>query len=539
VRVFFRRNWANTLALLCCVLFVLSGSLWLWRPGVETDEALFTSGIWNIGPIAFIRIFKVDYPTMVMTYVGALKAFLWRPIFALLGVTAESIRFPALVIGALSVWCFYRLALQTVGVRAALAGVALLATDTIYLLTVRWDWGPVAIQHLTLTGGLLALVRFHQTSRRVFLFFGFFAFGLALWDKALFAWSLAALGVAGLIVFPREVWSRVRVVTVLVATAGLLAGAYPLIRYNVKNNWITFLSNAAKNEEGYAGKVRLLLHTLNAQATGAPIIREWWDGPARPLESGGEKAVARFAGWFGSPQTNLHPYLLLGSLLALPFVWRTPAGRAILFSVVWMAATWIQMASVQLGGTSTHHTILLWPMPVLIIAAGLAWASLRIPRGGIVLAVVIGAACLWNLAVTATWYTNLLRYGGVPAWTDAIYPVSDALRNTRAEKVCLVEWGFFDTLNGLHQGTLPLCITDDPVTDDGRRYASMQIANSNYVFLTHTPKNRTEPDRTERFLKFAGEQGYRREEIGTFADSNGRPVIELFRFVNAASMKQR
>jgi hypothetical protein len=536
-KVTINTNRANAFALLCCVLFVLSGSLWLWRPGVQTDEALFTAGIWNSHPIAFIRIFKVDYPTMVMTYVGALKSFVWRPVFALFGVTPESIRFPAVVIGALSVWCFYRLALHTVGVRSALAGVALLATDTIYLLTVRWDWGPVAIQHLMMVSGLLALVRFHQTSRLIYLFLGFFTFGLALWDKALFAWSLAALGLTGLVVFPREIRSRLRVATVVVATAGVLAGAYPLIRYNVKNNWVTFVSNAARNQEGYGFKARLLLHTLNAEATGSPIIREWWDGPARPLESSGEKAMARFAGWFGSPHTNLHPYLLLGSLLTLPFLWRTPARRAILFSLLWMAATWIQMASVQLGGTSTHHTVLLWPMPILIIAAGLAWASVRIRRGGLLLAIVIGAACVWNLAVTATWYTNLLRYGGVPAWTDAIYPASDALRNTTAEKVCLVEWGFFDTLNSFHQGRLPLCITDDPVTDDSRRYASMQISNPNYVFLTHTPKNRIEPERTDRFLKFAEEQGFRRTDLRTFADSNGRPVVELFRFVNGPSMK--
>lgn len=536
-KVTVNRQRANIFALLCCVLFVLSGSLWLWRPGVETDEALFTGGIWSIQPLAFIRIFKSDIATMVMTYVGALKAVLWRPIFAVWGVTPESIRFPALIIGALSVWCFYRLALRTVGQRAALAAVALLATDTTYLLTVRWDWGPVAIQHLMLTAGLLALVRFHQTSRLVFLFAGFFAFGLALWDKALFAWSLAALGVTGLVMFPREIWSRLRVVTVLAATAGLLAGAYPLIRYNVKNHWVTFLSNAARTQEPYSGKARLLLHTLNAEATGAPIIREWWDGPARAPESAAEKAVAGFSSLFGAPQKNVHPWLLLAALLSLPWVWRTPARRAILFSVVWIALTWIQMASVQMGGTSTHHTILLWPMPLLIIASGLAWASMRIPRGRIVFAAVIGAACFWNLVVTATWYNNLNRYGGVPAWTDAVYPVSDALRNTEAASVCLVEWGFYDTLNGFYKGKLPLCITDDPVTDDARKYALLQIGNPKNVFLTHTPKNRIETGRTERYLSFAEQHGFRRTDFRTFADSNGRPVVEMFRFEPVSSIK--
>jgi hypothetical protein len=417
-----------------------------------------------------------------------------------------------------------------VGRRAALAGVALLATDTTWLMTIRWDWGPVAIQHLMLTGGLLALVRFQQTSKLPLLALGFFAFGLALWDKALFAWSLAALGVTGLIVFPREIWSRLRIPTVLVATVALLAGAYPLIRYNVKNDWITFLSNAQRSQEPLSGKARLLYYTLNGEVSGTPIVREWWDGPPRELDSSLGRAVAAVSGAFGNPVRNIQPWLFLAAVIALPFVWRTPARRAILFSLVWIALTWIQMASVQMGGTSTHHTILLWPMPILIIAAGLAWASRQLRRGRTILAAIVAAACLWNLIVTATWYTRLLRYGGVPAWTDAIYPVSDALRTAGAEYVCLVEWGFYDNLNGLHEGKLPLCITDDPTTEDGRKYALRQITNPKYVFLTHTPKNRTEPARTDRYFTFAEEQGFRRTDIRTFADSNGRPVVEVFRF---------
>jgi hypothetical protein len=473
---------------------------------------------------------------MVMTYVGALKAQVWRPIFVLAGVSAESIRFPALLIGALGVWWFYRLSLRTVGQRAALAGAALLATDTTYLMTVRWDWGPVAFQHLFLIGGLLALVRFHQTKRLLFVFAGFFAFGLALWDKALFAWSLAALGVTGLVVFHREIWSHLRIATLLAATAGLLAGAYPLIRYNVKNDWVTFRSNAKPNTESYFNKAQLLQHTLNAEAVGAPIIREWWDGPHKQPETAAQRAVVAVSTFLGHPIRNLHELLFVAALLSLPFVWRTPARRAILFSLIWILLTWIQMAMVQMGGTSTHHTILLWPMPILIIASGLAWASYRVPRGRAVLAAVVGIACAWNLVVTNTWYSNLLRFGGVPAWTDAIYPLSDAMKTAKAEWVCLIEWGFYDNLNGFHQGKLPLCITDDPTTPEASKYALMQISNPNILYVTHAPKHAIEKDRTVRYLAFAEANGFRRVHVRHFADSNGRDVVETFRFEKAPSL---
>ena len=92
------RTAANIIALAFCFLFVLVGCLWIWRPGIQQDEALFAAGIY---PPFFrencVRAFKVEFPLMVMTYVGTLKAMLYRfLIFPVFEPTAASIRMPAL-----------------------------------------------------------------------------------------------------------------------------------------------------------------------------------------------------------------------------------------------------------------------------------------------------------------------------------------------------------------------------------------------------------------------------------------------------------
>src|SRR5215208_4214189 len=73
------RTTANIVALSLCLLFVLVGSLWIWRPGIQQDEALFAAGIY---PPFFrencVRIFKQEFPLMVMTYVGTPKAMFYR-----------------------------------------------------------------------------------------------------------------------------------------------------------------------------------------------------------------------------------------------------------------------------------------------------------------------------------------------------------------------------------------------------------------------------------------------------------------------------
>ncbi len=76
------------------------------------------------------------------------------------------------------------------------------------------------------------LLKFTSTGKRSTLFWGFFWFGLALWDKALFLWLFSGLAVAAVAVFPRELWSRCMPKNLGLAAAGLLLGALPLVAYN-------------------------------------------------------------------------------------------------------------------------------------------------------------------------------------------------------------------------------------------------------------------------------------------------------------------
>ena len=85
---------------------------------------------------------------------------------------------------------------RTVETRAALFGTALLATDASYLLTVRWDWGPVALQHLCLIGGVLAIVRFWQEN------------SLQLARRRLFRIRSGAVGQGALQLVDRGAWRR-------------------------------------------------------------------------------------------------------------------------------------------------------------------------------------------------------------------------------------------------------------------------------------------------------------------------------------------
>lgn len=511
---------ADGFALIFCLLFVAVGSLWISEIGIQNDEALFSAGIYPP--------FGIAPKLMVMTYVGTLKSYVYKPIFKLWAPSAASTRIPALLLGALTIWLFYLLLKRTLGRRAAVVGTCLLATDTTFLLTTRWDWGPVVLQHLCLVGGMVSILGFVSFFRLRYLALGFFLFGLGVWDKTIFLWSLAGLGVATLIVFPKRLFALVNLKTSGVASGAFLLGSAPFLYYNLRFNWITFRQNAAWSSDILGYKAGLLQATLEGSALFGGVPRDEWDGPIREPDDAAKRALVSVSHFVGSPRRNLQVALLLLTLALLPLVWRTPARTAFLFAFVYLVITWLQMAFTKDAGTGVHHPILMWPMPQLGIAGILAESSRRVRRIGTpLLAGVMALVAGSNLAVTSTYYANMLRNGGNVAWSDAIFPASEALPSLRPSYVCILDWGFFETIRMLHKGRVPVCVTGNPERDPTA--VRRQLADPNMVFIAHTKGLEFNAGEAERFVEFAKSEGYSKSDQRVFYDYNGRPIIEIFK----------
>jgi hypothetical protein len=170
----------------------------------------------------------------------------------------------------------------------------------------------------------------------------------------------------------------------------------------------------------------------------------------------------------------------------------------------------------------------MWPFPHLAIAAVLAETSRRLGRFGLpALTAIIAIACLSSIAVVGTYYTNMLRYGGVKEWTDAIYPAVEALPAMEPSHVCFLDWGFHDNVRLLTRGRVNVCAAVDAKADP--ETAKRQIAVPGIVYMTHTEPNRLQPELTTAFLKVATSEGYRQSDQRVFYDYNGRPIIEVFK----------
>src|SRR5215472_436165 len=225
-------------------VFAASAFLFVPRLGIEADEAMITNGIYDHGaPLYSWKFGSAEVPVMLISYLGALKTWLYNPYFAVWAPSAVSLRLPAVLAGVATLWLFFALLDRLAGRVAAWIGTLLLATDSSFLLIESTDFGFVALQFVLKLSAILLLLKFHRGGCLRFLAGGFFCLGLALWDKAVFIWVLCGLAVAMLVVVPRAVWRHLTWRNFAIASATMALGALPLLIYNVVRPLETLRAN--------------------------------------------------------------------------------------------------------------------------------------------------------------------------------------------------------------------------------------------------------------------------------------------------------
>ncbi len=523
--------------LLACLVFFFTGLALLPWPGPQNDELFFAGPIYAPDSAFFqLEIGAWKIPFMVMSYSGALKTWLYAGLFHFLAADQWSLRLPVLLMGLGSIWLTWSLVCRLAGSRAAAVTVALLATDTMFLLTNLFDWGPVAIQHLLLLGGLLAAHLWLSSRSTKHLVIAAVCWGLGLWDKALLIWPLAGLGAASFFLYPRELFQALRPKTLGLALASFFLAAAPLVWYNLARPGETATQNTHLAFSELQGKVQVLRQTVNATSLyNYMIFRDPADSP-RPPRTRLERLSIRLSTLAGDHYANwMLPVWVLGFVCSLA-LWRSTHYRLLFFLLVATFICWVLMALTKGAGTSPHHTILLWPFPAMILGIVFSELAARIPRFGVpVLWTVITVLCAQNLLTTNQYLARFIVNGAGGGWTDAVYRLAETADHKNASWYGLVDWGYLNALRLLHEGDLSLFLPAIPaegqvLNDTDKQELTRQISNHDFVFIQHTADKEMFKGINERFRKAAAELGYTEVLERTVPDRNGRPVFELFRF---------
>jgi hypothetical protein len=357
---------------------------------------------------------------------------------------------------------------------------------------------------------------------------GFLCWGLALWNKAIFAWALSGIVVAGILVFWPEIKRCMRPRNLLVAAAAFVSGALPLVVYNLTHGNATVTENAHLDPRSVPGKwIQVELAANGSSLFGYLTGEDWWPNPKTPQSLRGH-AATWIRDHLGDHRSTGFYYVFGVLLLAAPWWWKYRAAR---FSLVFMGVAWSLMALTHDAGTSAHHVILLWPFPILFAAIALAslpWRPLAWAAAALMIAM--------NLLVLNQYLYQFERDGAGDVFTDALNPLSASLDEYAGRTFYLIDWGLSDNLNLLHQGRVDLRTATGPVNTDSPSPEQIGeirdiLRDPRGLILDHVREHEVFPAVGIRLDRVALSFGYVRRVVRTIPDSNGRPMFEILGFV--------
>lgn len=521
----------SLLFLLICVAFIPYA-------GAQYDEVLFADAMYGLDAVEYsVRIAGRRVPIMLMTYIGTLKAALWYPVLKLLGNNHLSLRLPAAAAGAASVFLFFLIARRLGGAKVALAAALLLATDAVFLLTCVFDWGPVALQHVLFVSALFCGFKYSETRRARWLLAGSLASGLALWDKAISIWLLAGFGVALLACFRRELFEIIRSRRLLAAAlGGFLIGAGPFIYFNIRLPLKTFTENAGVDEKvPFSYKLQMIDRTMDGSGLFGYLVRESPEGYPENLKFV-EKIPLWLSGKLRAPRGSWQHLLLVAALLLAPVTWFGARRRFAAFLLAGLILSAFLMMSTRNAGASQHHTILLWPVPQLLLVLLLAEVAERWPGKPLWAALSVTLLCaVSNITILNQYMAQFISSGPTPIWTNAIRPLVNELGRYHGRLVFAADWGISEQVQfygggkiGFHRPAEGAVLAlHEPLS---QAYVERQLAEPANLFVTHTEGREAFAGARARLIEFAASKGYRHELLQVIKDRHGVPIFEIHEF---------
>jgi 4-amino-4-deoxy-L-arabinose transferase-like glycosyltransferase len=221
-------------AIAAACVFVFLNAYRIELPGLEFDEIVFVDAAQRNPDAPWFHMKLGPVPLFVFPYMGALKAWIYMPVFRLFGTSALTIRLPVVLIAALTLLIFYSAMRGKIGAAWAAVVVWITAIDPAF--PGRVDYGWVVFMHF-FQAAILALwfsYRDKPKLRKIGLIF--ICCGLGFFDKFNFVWFIAAFVVGIFLCYPdsvKDLWisspKLVRWMASILVLIGLSAALYLIL----------------------------------------------------------------------------------------------------------------------------------------------------------------------------------------------------------------------------------------------------------------------------------------------------------------------
>ena len=432
------KRWEKLALFGLIVVFAAFATYQIHSPGLYFDEMLFVPAA--TGKMAHRSWFGV--PVQVYPVIGALKAWIYMPIFALFGVSAASVRVPVVLISCGTLALGYALVRRKLSSGWATAFTGACVVHPGFVLQAKVDWGPVVIMLFFKTLCLYMLVRWLETPRFLSwsLAGAIAACGLGFFDKFNFVWFDVALFGATLVVYWKEIGAKLKDVpkslVAGMAVAAIIAGVLVV--------WIILplMEPPQINWSWFSSRVSLFWIRYEVTSTGRAVAGIWFKKPPRlPL----------WPGWAVLAATAVFLLLTVSSCFRRPSSDRRVYSEALRFSIwclLMFAAIFVQIIlTPQAGGP--HHMLMLFPLDLLAcFAAAFAFAN-SLPVRERYVATLIGGIVLliWAGFQLESLHSDFRRFRHASSfrglWSPRIEQLADYLNcsGKRVDAIYCVDCG--------------------------------------------------------------------------------------------------
>ena len=178
----------NLLVIFSIAIFIYLALSNIYNPGLYYDEVLFSNAAFGGDSDLFIykRIFGI--PVMLMSYIGALKSWIYFPIFKYFLVDQFSVRFPMILIGGLTLFLNYKIIKELFGNSAAIIFIILSSVEPSTIFHTKLDWGPTTLMMFFRATSILFLIKYFKSKKIIYLILTFVSLLIGIYDKANFIW---------------------------------------------------------------------------------------------------------------------------------------------------------------------------------------------------------------------------------------------------------------------------------------------------------------------------------------------------------------
>ncbi len=497
-----RRYLPDVLAIAAVCVFVLISTYRIELPGLYMDEVDFVNAARGAPDNTMIHMRLGAVPLFIMPYLGALKAWMYAPVFRLFGVSALTIRLPAIVLAAITLLIFYQLMRAKLGAVWAVITLWIMAVDPANLFSSRLDWGPTVLMHFFQAAIFALWFSYRDRPKLWKIVLTLICAVLGFFDKFNFIWLIGAFVIALCLCYPdalKNLWFSTPRLTRWAATIFSFIALFTALLLVLR---VLHVYAGKPLELAVSAKWGGLLTTLSGDTIAYCLF-------------GNNSGIMTFVP-FWVLVTDL--YLLLGCLFLLDQDAQASENRkdGLFFSLIGFLI-FAQIVITPLAG-GPHHYLMIFPLPLLafVFFARPLYGQIATKNSSRFAALLLffAAACVFMVNVHNTGsYLSRLRTDSQynPRWSPAIYSLSRYINEHgfETQSIVSVDWGLHNQLHALAPKKLGRKMHDSwsDFQTLAQKHQDTQTTILNHIFpngktlaLTFAASKETFPDTRRNFL---------------------------------------